>query len=142
MENIVDEHTNLMPFIGNDSPKKEKVHSLIVNVKDFGTLGDGVTEDGPAFQNALNATNAKFFFVPNGNYLVSQELIFPDDCEMKLFPGANIIFNGPSTIGGLDVFFFSVGKTDTPTIKYFVVKGGKIKSVEFDMRDHMFSLSK
>lgn len=39
-----------------------------VSVKDFGALGDGVTDDSVAFQNAINT--GKQVFVPAGTYLV------------------------------------------------------------------------
>lgn len=41
----------------------------VVSVKDFGAVGDGVTDDTTAFQNAALAS--KSIFVPKGNYLVN-----------------------------------------------------------------------
>lgn len=41
-----------------------------VSVKDFGAVGDGVTNDTTAIQNALNST-AKTIYFPAGTYLVS-----------------------------------------------------------------------
>jgi hypothetical protein len=40
-----------------------------VNVKDFGAVGDGVSDDSVAFQNALDTGND--IYVPSGTYLVS-----------------------------------------------------------------------
>lgn len=43
-----------------------------VNVKDFGAIGDGITNDTIAIQNALNTKNA--IYIPEGNYLITDTL--------------------------------------------------------------------
>lgn len=40
-----------------------------ISVKDFGAVGDGVTDDTDAFTNARNAGNGKYY-IPEGTYLV------------------------------------------------------------------------
>jgi Pectate lyase superfamily protein len=47
-----------------------------VSVKDFGAVGDGVTNDVTAFQNAINAaqTNGLTVFIPAGNYLLNNTI--------------------------------------------------------------------
>lgn len=45
-----------------------------INVKDFGAVGDGVTDDSDAIQAAINAS--KSIEVPPGNYLLSKSLEF------------------------------------------------------------------
>ena len=49
-----------------------------VSVKDFGAVGDGVTDDGPAFNLALQAahTLGKIVYVPAGEYLIDTTLVF------------------------------------------------------------------
>lgn len=47
----------------------------VVNVKDFGAKGDGVTDDTEAIQSALDAGTGKSVFIPSGVYLVSQTLV-------------------------------------------------------------------
>ena len=42
-----------------------------VNVKDFGAVGDGVTDDTVAIQDAVNQSRGKILFFPKGNYLIS-----------------------------------------------------------------------
>lgn len=44
----------------------------IISVKDFGAVGDGVTDDTAAFQSAINT--GKSVFVPEGIYLISSGL--------------------------------------------------------------------
>jgi hypothetical protein len=46
--------------------------SDLVNVKDFGAVGDGVADDTFAVQAALNSSNQVFF--PNGEYLISNKI--------------------------------------------------------------------
>lgn len=48
--------------------------ALVLNVKDYGAKGDGVTNDSNAFQAAFNDAHSKggaIIFVPEGTYLVS-----------------------------------------------------------------------
>jgi len=43
----------------------------IVSVKDFGAVGDGVTNDLTAFQNAANSSSVSQVYVPAGSYYLS-----------------------------------------------------------------------
>jgi len=54
----------------------------IVSVKDFGAVGDGVTNDTAAIQAALNGNTSVFF--PAGTYAISSTLNLPDK-NMTLF---------------------------------------------------------
>lgn len=47
----------------------------IINVKDFGAIGDGETDDTEAIQNALNSGEGKTVYFPSGTYLISKTLI-------------------------------------------------------------------
>jgi parallel beta-helix repeat protein len=52
----------------------------VVNVKDFGAVGDGVTDDTIAIQSAINITTEVFF--PSGTYIVSS-LLIPSDTTLS-----------------------------------------------------------
>lgn len=146
MEHIVDEHTNLVPVT---KPKRTRIDleaekspylitdvSIQNNVKDYGAVGDGVTEDGAAFQNALNDSGGKTLLVPKGTYLVSPDLIIPvDDFQMKLAPEAIILYSGAPTTSGLDQHIFSIATEtfDIKTIKKFLFTKGKLTSLEWVM---------
>lgn len=57
------------PFTDSVATNVEERLAQTVSVKDFGAVGDGVTDDTDAIQNALNASN--YVYVPDGTYLVS-----------------------------------------------------------------------
>ena len=48
----------------------------IVSVKDFGAVGDGVTDDTAAFKRANNNLANKILLVPNGQYKLTEHLTF------------------------------------------------------------------
>ena len=54
---------------------------LPANVKDFGAIGDGVTDDTEAIQNAINFAQSKLYF-PEGIYLLSTPLELVSDLYM------------------------------------------------------------
>jgi hypothetical protein len=60
-----------------------------VSVKDFGAVGDGVTDDTTAFQAALDAAEGEVY-VPPGQYNLSATLVFP------LKSGVGLIGEGES----------------------------------------------
>ncbi len=52
-------------------------HTDILNVRDYGAVGDGITDDFQAIQNALNDGTGKIVYLPVGTYLVSDRLEWP-----------------------------------------------------------------
>lgn len=50
-------------------PAQDKLREF-VSVKDFGAVGDGVTDDTSAIQAALDASTSRMLFFPAGNYLM------------------------------------------------------------------------
>jgi parallel beta-helix repeat protein len=48
----------------------------IVSPKDFGAVGDGVTDDTTAIQNAINASYGKTLYIPVGNYKVNSNDVY------------------------------------------------------------------
>jgi len=53
-----------------------------VSVKDFGAVGDGVTDDTAAIQLALNS-GAKFVYAPNASYKITSSLSIPSGVTLK-----------------------------------------------------------
>ena len=68
-----------------------------LSARDFGATGDGVTEDGPALQAAMNAAGAsgKVLLIGEGNFRSSQPLTMPGASAGLIMRGA-IVYAGPA----------------------------------------------
>ena len=60
----------------------------VVNVKDFGAKGDGVTDDTAAFQAAAAVANGRHVFVPQGSVKLSESV------SGKFFSDGEVTFTG------------------------------------------------
>lgn len=58
----------------------------VVNVKDFGAVGDGATDDTEAIQAALSAASKAVFF-PAGTYITTKTLVVGDNLSLYGDPG-------------------------------------------------------
>jgi hypothetical protein len=61
----------------------------VYNVKAYGAVGDGTTDDTTAVQatiNAADATNGGIIYFPSGTYLISSALSIPNDGRVSPFP--------------------------------------------------------
>jgi hypothetical protein len=61
----------------------------VANVKDFGVLGNGVTDDWVKLQDAINNTSNRVLFLPKGDYMISQPLVIPSGA-FKGFEGESM----------------------------------------------------
>lgn len=75
----------------------------IVTVKDFGAVGDGVTDDTAAVQAALDS-GATGVFVPAGDYLVTSSIDVPDYVNVLCSTGVKFTFDST------DFYVFGIGK--------------------------------
>ncbi len=55
----------------------------IVDVRDFGAVGDGVTDDRPAFVAAMAAAGQRTLLVPEGEYFISSDLTITTPVEFR-----------------------------------------------------------
>ena len=87
--------------------KIDKVKSIIpfVNVKDFGAVGDGVTNDAPAIQNALEyvKTTGGTVYIPSGTYYVNTNLKIYSNTTLLLENNATLL-KGPDIVCILTVY--------------------------------------
>ncbi|PSN16430.1 endopolygalacturonase [filamentous cyanobacterium CCT1] len=75
----------------------------VLNVKDFGAKGDGVTDDTAAIQAALNAypNGKRIIYLPNGTYLISNTLTWPAGTPGTGNEYKNTILQGQSENGAV-----------------------------------------
>ena len=74
-----------------------------VSVKDFGAVGDGVTDDTAAIQAALDS-GATTVFVPQGDYKTTNSIDIPDFVSVEFAPSVTITFDST------DFYVFDIGK--------------------------------
>lgn len=76
-----------------------KLREEMISVKDYGAVGDGVTDDRTAVSNAVTAANGRKILFPNGTYLMNSAFAFAETGRLYLEAGAT--FSGTSPTGGL-----------------------------------------
>jgi hypothetical protein len=94
MDTEATEATDVGPRVPSSTPMPAPAGSPWVDVKDFGAVGDGVTDDRVAIQNALNAValGGEVLF-PAGTYLLGKK--GPHDPPYSLtLPGSNVTLRG------------------------------------------------
>jgi len=64
----------------------------VVNVKDFGAVGDGITDDTVAIQSAIALASGKSIYFPNGIYVFNG--VISSLFDIPLFGGGTIRING------------------------------------------------
>lgn len=72
------------------NPEKIAKKAGIVTPKMYGAVGDGATNDTAAFQRALSENRE--VYVPEGNYVLSEELTIRGNCKLSLSQGAVLNF--------------------------------------------------
>jgi hypothetical protein len=68
----------------------------VVSVKDFGAVGDGVTDDTAAIQSALSAYNHVFF--PQGNYRIATNTTLAAGKTLEILNGASFVVDSGRTL--------------------------------------------
>jgi len=70
----------------------------VVNVKDFGAVGNGVADDRTSILNAFNASNKKRIYFPAGTYLVATPLSAPNGSKVYMEAGSSFVTNTPTNV--------------------------------------------
>jgi hypothetical protein len=66
----MNQHIGWIPGIPGGIPEVE----VVANVKEYGALGDGVTDDAAAFQKAIDAVDEGAVLIPAGDYVLKNGL--------------------------------------------------------------------
>lgn len=99
-----------------------------VSVKDFGAVGDGVTDDTAAIQLALNTGKSVYF--PQGTYLITAGLTITANYQTLYGDGplSKIICNTGSTDNGVNMIT-ATGKTGCVVERLFIQNSGYGKTM-------------
>lgn len=98
----------------------------VLNVKDFGARGDGITDDTAAIQAALNAypNGQRIIYLPNGTYLISNTLSWPAGTPGTGNEYKNTILQGQSEQGAIiKLRNGAAGYTNAATPKAMIFTG-------------------
>ncbi len=142
--------TGMMPFQAfNWITNNTSTISNIINVKNFGAVGDGVTDDTAAFLAALQ-NNAEIYWssstivVPEGTYKITQTLPFHDGLSFKGEGNATISYTGSGALfqlrataneelskGGIGVQGLTLTGSSSATAIDMTGNGGNSTSMNF-----------
>jgi hypothetical protein len=124
----VTKDTNVFDANGVQISKKVKKTDAWIDVKeDFGAVGDGVTDDSEAIQNALNnlnVNNGGVLFFPLGIYKITSTIIIPNSTITIEGIGINSVI-----LGSLATMFKLTGDTG-------YLKRLEIKNIKFEITDN------
>lgn len=98
--------------------KDMQTFSGIKNIRDFGAVGDGVTDDSTAIQDAL--TGGGCVYIPVGSFAMNNNVLL--DSNTTLLCDGEIIDNWNPTLSTQTGLFDATGKTDI-TIDGVTIKG-------------------
>ena len=149
---------NMMMSLTYIVSKTAKAESYYVSVKDFGALGDGVTDDTDAIRKARNAArlNSKPLYFPAGTYMLrgciqifsDMRIIGEKGAVLKKFTATvqnltKAAAKGDSTVYVADVSGFKVGQdvfigstasgSYSDTVGYITAIDANAKSITFDV---------
>lgn len=101
-------NTNVNDSLISISTSRSLIDKLsdIVSVKDFGAVGDAVTDDTASFKNAL-ASGSNYVFVPVGNYYLTDTIVIPAHTSLYGI-GGPLVDNQPGS-GSVLLFENTVG---------------------------------
>ena len=97
--NLVAAINEIFTILSNEVTDRK--NKPFINVKDFGAVGDGVTDDYQAFQDAISAaaSTGSTVIVPDGNYYLSAAPAVTDltsGDNLNLLLGYDVEFSGPA----------------------------------------------
>jgi hypothetical protein len=89
----------------------EKRLQQFVTVKDFGAVGDGVTDDTTAINNAISAvqslgsSNGGTLYFPSGTYLINSTIMLPNRVGLQGENGRSVVIKPTSSFSSAYMFY-------------------------------------
>lgn len=107
----------------------------VINLKDYGAVGDGTTDDSAAINAALVAAVGKRLDMPAGKYRCLSAINIPSNTEWRGQPGAEVFLDPAMTLGasfgglGRAVYSQNTSNVYLENIKFSSLKTGLTKSI-------------
>jgi hypothetical protein len=97
------------------------INDAYTNIKSFGAIGDGITDDTEAIQNAVSSIpEGGILYIPSGKYKLTDEIILHAGIKIIGTNSADSYYGAPPAYSVLPSFLFQ----DTNNKSIFVIKGG------------------
>lgn len=106
----------------------------VVSVRDFGAVGDGVTDDTVAIQAALTAAAGKSVYFPAGSYAINAALSVPANTYVYAESGTATVTQ--STAGGVNAFTLAGDNITIDGLKIVGPNSGGGSAVRADSRNN------
>ena len=121
--------------------------SAVTSVKDYGVVGDGITDDTISIQNALDKSSGRRVYLPKGTYMVSETIEIPSNSHI-FGDGENTVIKMKDNVGR-DTTLMRTGKRgskrehiiirdmtlDFNRVRWSVSGGETLEDTEFDGGD-------
>lgn len=123
-----------LPAVARSSQDKMRD---VLSVKDFGAVGDDITDDSDAFQNAFNtlvANGGGALYIPNGIYRIKRQIVVTCDAQQHITVygegryQSTLDFSDNSSLG---ILFDSISTSPNQLPVFEVSKIGFITSRDF-----------
>lgn len=106
-----------------NSKKKDSI-SNVINVRGYGALGDGITDDTAAIKKALAAIDGNaWVFFPAGEYIVSDEINIPSSNVLISGAGPATVIKAKGGISSIVLHLFKIQSKENVTIQDLVFDG-------------------
>lgn len=121
-----------------DYPNDFKMGSRVsLNVKNFGALGDGISDDSQSIQSAMDDANGGWVYFPKGIYLIRKSLVFRNELGVPRLAGLKIYGDGKRNSRLInrvkDGFAIDIDTgVGSSTGNYFFSYGGKILDISIE----------
>ena len=137
--------TEITPIVQSGVTKKASVAALtaFVNVKSYGAVGDGTTDDTAAIQAAVNASDGVFF--PSGTYKVTSPVTLKANNTVFGEGASSVIFYAAVSPPNSQGAFFAKSGSSTTYIDNITICDlkflGQVATLGFSEFVHLISLN-